>query len=299
MDYRIEYIAKLFEKISKKRYENYVISRIWHKLSDNEVEFVPQQYVKRNETKYSLTDLYLPQIGLHIEVNEPAHNANEEKILADRIRNQEIIKQTNHNLKIIDFSTVDPYDKTKLIIKSIDEINKDIDELVLYIKSEIEKKRQEKSFKPWANAKDFNPDYHITKGYLNADENPSFRTIEDICKLFGAKEPKRGFLRKGGVKNPLNKEHFIWWPNEDNKLWHNHITDDNSKIFERHNDPATCLKHIKGVLKEDGTRIVFYRNIDVLGFKFYRFKGVYVIDHEQTNVENGIVWKRMDKYIKL
>ncbi|MDG5800986.1 hypothetical protein QA597_11505 [Marinilabiliaceae bacterium ANBcel2] len=299
MDYRIEYIAKLFEKISKKRFENYVVSRLWHKLSDNEIEFVPQQYVKRNETKYALTDLYLPQIGLHIEINEPAHNANEERILADTIRNQEITKKTKHNLWIIDFSIIDPNNKSKLILKSIEEINDDIDELVMFIKSEIARKRQDNTFRPWAHQNDFNPDYHIQKGYLDADENPSFRTIEDICKLFSAKEPKRGFLRKGGVHNPSNKEHFIWWPSEENKLWNNRITEDSSIIYEKHNEPEICLTHIKGVIKENGTRVVFYKNTDILGFKFYRFKGIFVIDHDQSNIENGIVWKRIEKYIKL
>lgn len=299
MDYRLQYIAKLFERTSKKKYENYTISRLWHKLSDIDIEFIPQQYVKRNDLNYSLTDLYLPQIGLHVEINEPAHNANEEKILADKIRNQEIIMQTNHNLKIIDFSTKDPNNDSKIIIKTFEEINKDIDDLVLYIESEITKKKQNKIFKPWADPKEFSPDYHLEKGYLNADENPNFTKIADICKLFSAKEPKRGFLRKGGVQNPMNKRYFIWWPNEDNKQWNNYITEDDSLIFEKHNNPETCISHIKDVINKNETRIVFFRSTDVLNFKFYRFKGVYIIDHEQTNNENGIVWKRIDKSIKL
>ena len=45
MDYKLEYMERLFAKISKKKTESYVISRIWHQLDDDRVKFVVQQYV--------------------------------------------------------------------------------------------------------------------------------------------------------------------------------------------------------------------------------------------------------------
>lgn len=47
MDYKLEYMERLFAKISKKNTESYVISRIWHQLNDDRVKFVVQQYIRR------------------------------------------------------------------------------------------------------------------------------------------------------------------------------------------------------------------------------------------------------------
>ena len=87
MDYKLEYMERLFAKISKKKTESYVISRIWHQLDDDRVKFVVQQYVRIDKGKYALADLYLPQLNLFIEVNEPVHEANIER---DKLRNEKI-----------------------------------------------------------------------------------------------------------------------------------------------------------------------------------------------------------------
>ncbi len=50
MDYKLEYMERLFAKISKKKTESYVISRIWHQLDDDRVKFVVQQYIKEHKT---------------------------------------------------------------------------------------------------------------------------------------------------------------------------------------------------------------------------------------------------------
>ena len=60
MDYKLEYMERLFAKIGKKKTESYVISRIWHLLDDDRVKFVVQQYIRRTQDKYALADLYLP-----------------------------------------------------------------------------------------------------------------------------------------------------------------------------------------------------------------------------------------------
>ena len=43
MDYKLEYMERLFAKIGKKKTESYVISRIWHQLDDDRVKFVVQR----------------------------------------------------------------------------------------------------------------------------------------------------------------------------------------------------------------------------------------------------------------
>lgn len=49
MDYKLEYMERLFAKIGKKKTEAYVISRIWHQLDDDRVKFVVQQYIRRTQ----------------------------------------------------------------------------------------------------------------------------------------------------------------------------------------------------------------------------------------------------------
>ena len=93
MDYKLEYMTKLFAKISKKKTESYVINRIWHQLNRADLKFVVQQYVDRGE-KYALADLYLPQLNLFIEINEPFHYDSEVKKEIDRLRNEEIVQIT-------------------------------------------------------------------------------------------------------------------------------------------------------------------------------------------------------------
>ena len=95
MDYKLEYMERLFAKIGKKKTESYVISRIWHQLDDD--RFVVQQYIRRTQDKYALADLYLPQLNIFIEINEPFHKNNVE---VDKIRNEEILNVT-HSMPIV------------------------------------------------------------------------------------------------------------------------------------------------------------------------------------------------------
>ena len=87
MDFKLDYMARLFRSIENKKFESYAIQRIWHLLDNDDVQFVVQQYFKRNDEKYALTDLYLPQINLVVEIDEVQHADERNKILdAERIR---------------------------------------------------------------------------------------------------------------------------------------------------------------------------------------------------------------------
>ena len=86
---RLEFISRSLSKIQHKKFELYVISRIIHKLDDPEIKYVFQQYAARdnNTGKYALIDLYLPQLGIAIEVDEAHHK---EQYTEDEIRQKEI-----------------------------------------------------------------------------------------------------------------------------------------------------------------------------------------------------------------
>jgi len=287
MDYRLDYVSKLLEKTSKKRIETYVISRIWHKLSNSEIKLVPQQYVKRNNEKYALTDLYLPQIKLHIEINEPPHYESIERIEIDEKRREEIENKTNHTVIIIDCR------------KSLDDIHIDIDEIINIINVKIIELNKLGHFKPWETDNEFTPEFHLNKGYLKIQEEPCLKTIEDICKLFDVKVPKRGFYRKGGIGHPTEKDLGIWWPVEKHRIWDNQISENGVLIYEKNKDLAERKKHVEKYINTKERRATFFCQTDVLGFKFYRFKGIFELDKELSNPEFGIVWKRIDDFIKL
>lgn len=73
IDYQLDYMEHLFYRIKHKKTENYVIHRIWDKLDDTRIRFVVQQRVELPHGKYALADLYLLQIGVFVEINEPFH----------------------------------------------------------------------------------------------------------------------------------------------------------------------------------------------------------------------------------
>lgn len=284
MDYKLEYLERLFDKIKTKRTESYVISRIWHQLSDDRVKFVIQQYVKRPEGNYALTDLYLPQINMFVEVNEPFH---EKQILKDSSRNREILDITQATIRVVDCNC------------SLDEIHRQITEIVVLIKEKIEE--LETRFEPWDDVSKLSVEYHKKKGELLVEDNECFRTIEDIADTFGTKVKYRGFLRASGAKIPNREKEILWWPNANHRLWDNKLSEDGLFIEEapkQINKSITLEQHLKHWLNALGeTRITFLRKTDDLGFCFYRFVGVFSLDKELSRVAQKCVWRKIsDRY---
>lgn len=71
IDYQLDYMEHLFFSIKHKKTESYVIHRIWDKLDDASILFKGQQEVLLPNGKHALADLYLPQLNIFVEVNEP------------------------------------------------------------------------------------------------------------------------------------------------------------------------------------------------------------------------------------
>ena len=167
MDYKLEYMERLFAKIGKKKTESYVISRIWHQLNDDRVKFVVQQYVRIGKDKYALADLYLPQLNIFIEINEPFHENNIEK---DKLRNERIVDITHSELRVVvcGFRTEDKNGKEEIHWKSLNEIHCQITEVVSFIKQRISELGE--NFKPWDDVSTLSVEYHRNKGYLKVED---------------------------------------------------------------------------------------------------------------------------------
>ena len=293
----MEYMERLFAKISKKKTESYVISRIWHQLDDDRVKFVVQQYIRRTQDKYALADLYLPQLNVFIEINEPFHKNNEE---VDKIRNEEIVNKTHSELRVIDcgYITKDKDDKDEIHWKSIDEIHRQVTEVVILIRQRIAELGD--SFRPWDEASTLTVEHHRDKGCLKVEDNECLRTTEDVAAVFGTKAKHRGFLRASGAAVPGKKNEIVWWPNTDHRLWHNELSEDGLFIYEYPKAEEKRAEHLRHWLSTpEETRITFLRYKDDLGFCFYRFVGVFRLDRDKSIKESKCVWERISDTYQL
>jgi hypothetical protein len=287
IDFKLDHMARLFRKISHKRFECYVIQRIWHSLNDDRVKFVVQQYIRRDkEDKYALADLYLPQLGIIVEVNEAYHVATERQKEVDAIRKAEIAKTTDTIVKIVDCT------------KSISDIHAQIDEIVKCIRNKIKEKDSMGSFKPWGGEDTLTVEYHKNRGYVKVDDDEYFRTIDDICATFGTKAKHLGYIRAGGAERPNCNDYMLWFPRVVNSSgWHNELIHKNVIVeYNQNNDKNK--KHIHNILDDYkkstlAKRVTFLREKDELGFNFYRFVGVFELDYEQSIVQDRAVWKRI------
>ena len=283
MDYKLEYMTRLFAKISKKKTETYVINRIWHQLDDGRVKFVVQQYIRRTQDKYALADLYLPQHGIFIEINEPFHKNNTE---VDRVRNEEISHVTHSEPIVIDCDN------------SIEEIHSQISNVVQQIKQVIAE--QGDKFIPWDGGSTLSVEYHRNKGYLKVDEHECVRTIDEAFAIFGAKAKHRGFLRVAGASVPNKPNEFVWCPSSGHRIWCNELSEDGLEIREYNKtDEQTRKKHVERYLSDNQRRVTFFREKDELGFCFYRFVGVFELNKDKSEQENKCVWERISDYYHL
>ena len=300
MDYKLEYMERLFAKISKKKTESYVISRIWHQLDDDRVKFVVQQYVRIDKDKYALADLYLPQLNIFIEINEPFHENNIER---DKLRNEKIMDITHSALCTIVCGTKTEDQDGKEVIhwKPLDEIHRQITEVVSLIKQRISELGE--NFKPWDDVSTLSVEYHRNKGYLRVEDNECLRTVDDVAAVFGTKPKHRGFLRASGAGVPNKKGWIIWWPNTNHTRWCNKPSPDGMYIYEyptKENKSVTQVDHLKQWLDApEETRVTFLRSEDDLGFCFYRFVGVFRLNKEKSVHENKCVWERVSDTYQL
>ncbi|MHA7965821.1 AbaSI family restriction endonuclease [Paenibacillus sp. CAU 1782] len=280
-DEKKEYIVRQLARTHNKKYENYVITRIWHQLDRVDVKIVTQQYVTR-PTGHALIDLYFPQIGLFVEVDE-SHHKSEHNVTEDKIRDKDVVAATENQIIRID------------VTKGLVELHNQIENLVKLIRELID--NLESSFIPWNISHENDPVTYINKGMISLKENVAFRTSKDACNCFGYKYKK---FQRGGTKHPLKKDTSIWFP----KLyphgeWENKISSDGSIIWERNVNETKNTEQIQKWLNDKrNVRIVFAQGKDSLGFMRYRFKGVFRLNREKTFMEQRAVWERISDEVE-
>lgn len=276
-----EFIIGQLGRTKNKKYEAYVVTRIINLLDDFSIKFITQQYVTRPEGR-ALTDLFFPQFGIHIEVDEGQHfivcNIEEDKICE-----ADIINATGHEIVRVD------------VTKSFDDINIQISEVV----KKIKRHRDKGQFVAWDIDSEFNPETYIERGYIDVSDNVAFKTIKDACNCFG--HNYSGYQR-AGASHP-NPDILLWFPKLfPNGEWDNQISHDEETIIEKNEDAEKAkehvISHINNKEKYQHQRIVFAKVKGNLGDTLYRFRGLYQLDIQKSNENTGLVWKRTETRVK-
>lgn len=276
-----DYIIRQIAKTNKKNYENYVVTRIYHLLNRTDVKFLTQQYVNRPEG-YALTDMYFPQINLHIEIDEPFHN---KQIELDIDRETDIIQATDHQIWRIK------------ITDDLDSINRQIEKLVNEIKVKIEILEKNKNWESWDLNKEFDPNYYRKKGFLDVQDNPAFRRIVDACNCLGQNYKS---VQRAWFKSKVYPNHHLWFPKfYENEEWDNQISKDGKIITEKCKYPDIYEDWFNGVTSKFVKRITFPRSVDNLGFRLYRFAGIFETDLKSSSLENGVIHRLKETRIEI
>jgi len=286
----IQYLSRLFKKVSSKPTELYVLTRLWHQLNDAEIQMVPQQYVGLPENRYAMSDIYFPQANVFVEINEPPHYESDWRIELDRQRNEHILVRTGTEVKVVDCR------------ESLANIHIQIDEIVSLIRERISIAREQGTFKHWRPNEARNPKYWKGRKIIRLEDDVIMNNIEAVCELFGAdfRKTKLGFLRRGAIPHPTISDNTIWWPSAfARRGWRNNYLEDGELITESHDIAEKNQSHYHRTIKWPHQRIVFYFNRDVLGFEGYYFLGVYQIDFSLSNENDGLIWRRIQKEVSL
>lgn len=279
---KYKYIKAQIAKTNKKNDENYVVTRIWNRLNNLEIKFITQQYVIRTDGKYALTDMFFPQLDLHVEIDEGYH-----QLLAqteeDSIRENDIASITNHEIRRID------------VTKNLKEIHEQIEEIVNDINHKIQAMGTD--FIPWEVEKEFSPETYIKKGEISLTDNVAFNRSVDVANVFG--HQYKGYQR-GGTHHPYEDDVIIWFPKlYPNGEWDNSISPDGKIIREKNIQESKVDLHMQEVIRnEKYLRIVFAKVKGPLGHIMYKFKGKFQLDIPASQEERCLVWKRIAETVK-
>ncbi|WP_265524661.1 AbaSI family restriction endonuclease [Providencia rustigianii] len=284
-----DYILRALSKISHKRWEHYIINRIFHRLNDPDLEFVCQQCIRKegHSGKIYLADLLFPQLKLYLEIDEVHHDSDEAK-MADGIRRLDIMEATGFIEKRI------PAHNTTL-----DKINHLVDEFIVLVRDIKAQQKAQGVFDPWEYDSRYTARKHIDTGFIEVGPYAVFRYHKDALECFGY--GKKGHHQSGSWRVPetvvkaigLGGDVMVWFP----RLykageWDNSLSTDGDLITEKSLNPT---RNYRETWRH---RIVMAHSRDELNRTLYRFLGVFTQD-EQLSSEGVNVFKRVDTRIKV
>jgi very-short-patch-repair endonuclease len=278
------YILTSLRKIRNKEWEFFIVSRIIHGLDDDEIEFVTQQLVRRPNKSWALMDLYFPQFGLHIEIDEPKHLTQQE---ADAKRERDIVQITGSKTVHIEIAGSE---NTR---KSIATIRAEVDALIEDIKKRKELAIQDNSFEPWDFERQYSAAPVIERGVVSIEDNVRFHLQEEALRCFGY---QKGRLQRGAWVIPDGSNDVVWFPRLfEYNIWKNELINDGETILERANDNddtlyrsglASIAQQIGHGRKYPGRKhIVFAKAKDAMGFQLLRYVGTFEMNLNASTLD--------------
>lgn len=281
---KADYILRSLQKISHKRWELYIVSRIIHKI-DDDIEFVCQQHVCRPDGYRALTDIYFPQFNLHLEIDEKHHS---KQVAEDLERSDDIVLATGHEIHRLQTY----YDEGSF--KDISIVAAEADDFIDKLKEIKEIDVDKRKFVPW----DWNYAYSscrwIKQGYLDVADNPVFRTQAEALRCFGFKGKS---LQRGVWRIPDSTSDIVWFPRlYKHGMWHNKITKDGGHIYEcaENSDGKRSIADqlFDAEKKPERKTIVFAKAKDSLGRNLLRYVGTFKLNISRST-EDCIVFDRI------
>lgn len=275
MKNKIEYIATLLEKCSKHKFEQYVISRLWHMLDDDRIKIVTQQciYIDKEKGERALADIYLPQVNIVIEVDEVHHLKKKEE---DALREQGIIDSIGAEIHRINCTA-----------KTDEDINAQLYKVVDIIKIKVSEKEKLNLFLPWDLEMEQTADYHKRKEYLSVIEGDYVKNTTEAFKIFDINFQQRSMAKIPGFNNLS-----VWCPYEDGPEWKNSLSNYGTILLEEYkgDKEGKCSKEPNGALEK---RIVFLKGKNILGQPAARFIGIFKFDKMDNK---SAVWRRFSYF---
>ncbi|HKG12735.1 MAG TPA: hypothetical protein VKB12_05330 [Pyrinomonadaceae bacterium] len=141
---------------------------------------------------------------------------------------------------------------------------------------------------------------YVETGYMDVDDDVAFRTHAKVCNCFGHSYKQ---FYPGMARHPVETGLWIWFPKlYDNPEWQNSISEDEEIFYERSKN--NNAEHFDGFLKayraekDIFKRLVFAHERDSSGKLMYRFKGLYVIDAEESVRTGTVTYRRKAKRVK-
>ncbi|MFJ4174704.1 AbaSI family restriction endonuclease [Microbacterium sp. NPDC089696] len=269
MPTEVDFYARMLSSISGKGHEVYAVSRVLHLLADPEIELVTQQPIRLRDGKLALLDLYLPQFGVGVEVNERHHITSANKQF-DHARQHAVAETAGIQIRVVGEADA----------SSLDDLKEQVDELIDEIRQWKKGAIDSGTFVPFFYGNRYDPMYWRSVGQITTRDDAQMPRTPQVCALFG--------------KNHLHYQHATMSLGTDLQLW--------MPVLEQRGRPSrddwkNTLSPdemtIEEVQKRDGsyTYDPDLRSVTFAKFKdpvtlaeYYRFLGVFkVVGISQTD----------------
>ena len=260
------YITRTFQKLSGKRWELYVVTRVVHLLNDPDIEYVCQQYINPPQNKsYYLADLAFPSLKLYLEIDEGHHSSASHK-RSDARRDAEVLDATDWECKRISVGN-----------KKIDLINQEIDDFIRFVVAKKESLIRQGNTITWNYEEKFQPDFYIKKSKICVEDNVSLLSHRDVLRLFGYKGGH--YQRAVWAIERFNE--WVWFPKlYPNSDWENSFNKETNTITEHRKD----FRDIGPPDQNDQpNRLVFAHQRNIFGQTVYKFYGIFRTDLARSN----------------